>query len=191
MDESGEKEGTLDVVVSEDIACNPSMEAIGENIPEPFPCDGDHHSLHIDSEPSTQGFSEQDIEHSGVFESLSHIPGSETQTNDNAAVMGKAASDISDINDKTDTGISMRDNFNECHTENSDSLTLYSATLTDMPLEILLHIASFLQPKVIVRSLYPVCKMFYHIFSDDHYWKTRISMRWPQKYPILDSKSDV
>ena len=189
MDGSGEEEGTLDVVISEIIACNPSMGAIGENIPEPFSCDGDHHPLHIDSESSTQGFSEHSVEHSGVFESLSHIPGSETQTSDNAAVIDKTASDISDINDKTDTGIPMRDNFNECHTENSDSL--YSATLTDMPLEILLHIASFLQPKVIVRSLYPVCKMFYHIFSDDHYWKTRISMRWPQKYPILDSKSSV
>lgn len=79
----------------------------------------------------------------------------------------------------------------ELHKSSSEPLnhdSCYSVTLTDLPLEILLHIASFLKPQEIVCSLCQVCKTLYDIFSHDHYWRTRISVRWPQKYPVLDSK---
>lgn len=68
--------------------------------------------------------------------------------------------------------------------ENSN--TQCSLTLTDLPLEILLHVASFMSPKDIICNLCQVCKTLYHIFAHDHYWKTRISLRWPGKYPVLD-----
>ena len=80
------------------------------------------------------------------------------------------------------------DELHKSSTESQNHDSCYSVTLTDLPLEILLHIASFLKPQEIVCSLCQVCKTLYDIFSHDHYWRTRITVRWAQKYPVLDSK---
>lgn len=78
------------------------------------------------------------------------------------------------------------DELHKSSTESQNHDSYYSMTVTDLPLEILLHIASFLKPQEIVCSLCQVCKTLYDIFSHDHYWRTRITVRWPQKYPVLD-----
>jgi hypothetical protein len=59
--------------------------------------------------------------------------------------------------------------------------------LTDLPSEILIHIASYLESRTIGRSLYSACKKFYELFSSDRYWRTRISKRWTKQYPVFES----
>lgn len=83
----------------------------------------------------------------------------------------------------------------ERHTQsNENELILEEAVdeavcLTDLPTEILIHIASFLESRDIGTSLYRTCKLFYDLFSDEMYWKTRVTQRWPKPYPIDESKT--
>lgn len=59
-------------------------------------------------------------------------------------------------------------------------------TLTDLPTEVLFHITSFLESRVIIVSLCRACKLFYQLFSNDSYWRSRISQRWPKQYPVIE-----
>lgn len=59
-------------------------------------------------------------------------------------------------------------------------------SLLDLPVEIFLHICSFLKASTLVHSLSLVCKQFYLILKDDSLWKTRINRMWPDaSYPLL------
>ncbi|XP_052255967.1 F-box/WD repeat-containing protein 9-like isoform X2 [Dreissena polymorpha] len=79
----------------------------------------------------------------------------------------------------------------DCNTNKSydtiviDSERLY---LSDMPVEILIHIASFLESRDIISSLYQTCRLFCDLFSNYSYWKTRISQRWKKQYPIFEAE---
>ncbi|KAL3869197.1 hypothetical protein ACJMK2_041907 [Sinanodonta woodiana] len=57
------------------------------------------------------------------------------------------------------------------------------ANLATLPVELLILISTYLDSKTIIKSLSKVCRAFYELFSADIYWKTRISQRWPKKYP--------
>ena len=69
-----------------------------------------------------------------------------------------------------------------------DEATDDTFLLTDLPTEILIHIASFLDSRDIGTSLYRTCKLFHDFFSHERYWKTRVLQRWPKPYPIFDCK---
>lgn len=148
--------------------------------------------VNSDNNPTAQDLtgdtnSQINIEQSQHREDLHVSEGSETQLDCSENVEQGTEADSCIENDMSGIEVGsgdMEESLNESQTETCDSC--YTVTLTDLPLEILLHIASFLQPHVIVCSLCQVCKTFYDIFSHDHYWKTRISLRWPQKYPVLD-----
>ncbi|KAL6434699.1 hypothetical protein ACFW04_006201 [Cataglyphis niger] len=59
-------------------------------------------------------------------------------------------------------------------------------SLLDLPVEIFLHICSFLKASTLVHSLSLVCKQFYLILKDDSLWKVRINHIWPDaSYPLL------
>lgn len=59
-------------------------------------------------------------------------------------------------------------------------------SLLDLPIEIFLHICSFLDAATLVHRLSLVCKQFYQILNDDSLWKERISQIWPNTiYPVL------
>lgn len=59
-------------------------------------------------------------------------------------------------------------------------------SLLDLPVEIFLHICSFLKASTLVHSLSLVCKQFYLILKDDSLWKARINHTWPDaSYPLL------
>ncbi|KMQ97958.1 f-box wd repeat-containing protein 9-like protein [Lasius niger] len=59
-------------------------------------------------------------------------------------------------------------------------------SLLDLPVEIFLHICSFLKASTLVHSLSLVCKQFYLILKDDSLWKARINRMWPDaSYPLL------
>ena len=60
--------------------------------------------------------------------------------------------------------------------------------LLDLPSELLIHIASFLESRVIIDVLSQVCQMLSDLFSSERYWKTRISLRWPKPYPVVESE---
>ncbi|XP_046752012.1 F-box/WD repeat-containing protein 9-like [Diprion similis] len=78
-----------------------------------------------------------------------------------------------------------------CDTEVSPQNTTSSLSLLDLPVEILLHICSFLDAATLVHSLSLVCKEFNLILNDDSMWKARISQIWPHcGYPILPSDDD-
>ncbi|XP_045157904.2 F-box/WD repeat-containing protein 9-like [Mercenaria mercenaria] len=82
------------------------------------------------------------------------------------------------------------DNAEEFDAENADSDHCINAenclNITDLPSEILIHIASFLESRTVILSLYGACKRFYELFSGDKYWKTRISQRWSKQYPVIE-----
>ncbi|KAL8583492.1 hypothetical protein ACOMHN_056302 [Nucella lapillus] len=59
-------------------------------------------------------------------------------------------------------------------------------SLDTIPTELLLHICSFLEAGVIIKTLSQVCRKFYHLFMNESYWKIRLVERWPQKYPPVD-----
>ena len=99
-----------------------------------------------------------------------------------------AEHDMSGVELSVDQDMNVHISETEQGSQYQSSDTECSLTLTDLPLEILLHVASFMPPKDILCTLCQVCKSLYHIFSHDHYWKTRISLQWPGKYPVLDSK---
>lgn len=84
--------------------------------------------------------------------------------------------------DKTDSSQDPDNLVPPANSNNDESGLL----LTDLPSEILIHIASFLESRVIISSLYRVCKLFYELFSEDRYWKTRISQRWQKQYPVIE-----
>ena len=129
-------------------------------------------------------------------ESESRDNGSEGPLDEHVAKLQKSADehepdlcaehDMSGVELSVDHDIHATETMQGSAFESSDSECLL--TLTDLPLEILLHVASFMSPKEIICTLCQVCKTLYHIFAHDHYWKTRISLRWPGKYPVLDSK---
>ncbi|KAJ8670377.1 hypothetical protein QAD02_001636 [Eretmocerus hayati] len=58
--------------------------------------------------------------------------------------------------------------------------------LLDLPIEIFLHICSFLDASSLVHGLSLTCKQFHQILNDDSIWKVRISQIWPNAgYPML------
>ncbi|XP_060568677.1 F-box/WD repeat-containing protein 9-like [Ruditapes philippinarum] len=88
---------------------------------------------------------------------------------------------INDIN----KGFPENTNTNADNPENPD-FDEDNLVLTDLPSEILIHIASYLESRTIGRSLYSACKKFYELFSSDRYWRTRISKRWTKQYPVFE-----
>ncbi|KAK2575614.1 hypothetical protein KPH14_011318 [Odynerus spinipes] len=74
------------------------------------------------------------------------------------------------------------------HSEKDDRQTI---SLLDLPIEIFLHICSFLDAPTLVHNLCLVCKQFYQILNDDLLWKVRISQIWPKTdYPVLPPAED-
>ncbi|XP_071565457.1 F-box/WD repeat-containing protein 9-like isoform X2 [Temnothorax nylanderi] len=51
-------------------------------------------------------------------------------------------------------------------------------SLWNLPVEIFLHICSFLDGATLVHGLSRVCKKFYLILNEDSLWKTRINHKW-------------
>ena len=93
----------------------------------------------------------------------------------------------SDMKEKTDDTVpenAHKDAEQNLSPDNYDESQ--SLILTELPEEILIHIASFIESRVICSSLYSVCKLFYDLFSDDRYWKTRISQRCNKPYPVFE-----
>jgi len=58
-----------------------------------------------------------------------------------------------------------------------------AALLQMLPCEVIFHICSFLEAKLLLRSFSLVCKRFHHILSDANFWRARLHRRWPKKYP--------
>ncbi|XP_043274234.1 F-box/WD repeat-containing protein 9-like [Venturia canescens] len=76
--------------------------------------------------------------------------------------------------------------------ENSNvfSNRLYSdssaITFLDLPVEVFLHICSFLDTKTLLHGLSCTCKQFYEILNDDSLWKVRIGQIWQNvRYPVF------
>ncbi|XP_046353585.1 F-box/WD repeat-containing protein 9-like [Haliotis rufescens] len=57
-------------------------------------------------------------------------------------------------------------------------------TLDQLPPELLIRICDFLDARVI-HKLQRVCRVFEELLSGDTYFKTRVSRRWPKKYPAV------
>lgn len=69
----------------------------------------------------------------------------------------------------------------DCQDEKTMSLSLL-----DLPIEVFLHICSFLDAGTLVHGLGLVCKQFHQILNDDSLWKVRINQIWPNvRYPTL------
>lgn len=59
--------------------------------------------------------------------------------------------------------------------------------LDNLPVEIFLHICSFLDAKFLTDSLSLVCKRFNDILSDQSIWRSRLKKRWPNhKLPLME-----
>ncbi|XP_054011210.1 F-box/WD repeat-containing protein 9-like [Hylaeus anthracinus] len=72
-----------------------------------------------------------------------------------------------------------------------DDKTDSQLSLLDFPVEIFLHICSFLDASTLVHGLSLVCKQFYEILSSDSLWKVRINHIWPNTgYPVLPPAED-
>ncbi|CAD6209033.1 GSCOCG00003681001-RA-CDS [Cotesia congregata] len=85
---------------------------------------------------------------------------------------------MSNTVDDKDNDISSKDNSQD---ELCDRITLQ-----ELPIEIFLHICSFLDASTLVHRLGMTCKQFYNILHDDSLWKARISRVWPNsRFPIL------
>lgn len=70
--------------------------------------------------------------------------------------------------------------------ENCQDKGTFSLSLLDLPVEVFLHICSFLDAKTLVHGLGLVCKQFHEILNDDSLWKVRINQIWPNvRYPTL------
>ncbi|XP_058802168.1 F-box/WD repeat-containing protein 9-like [Phymastichus coffea] len=81
----------------------------------------------------------------------------------------------------------MPDDVDTC----SNCLDDDTLNLADLPVEIFLHICSFLDASTLVHCLSLTCKQFHTILNDNSIWKVRISQVWPNvKYPILPYVSD-
>lgn len=63
-------------------------------------------------------------------------------------------------------------------------------SLGNIPVEIFLHICSYLDARFIAHSLSLVCKRFYEILSDTTLWRLRITKRWGSKYPPVPVNAD-
>lgn len=66
-------------------------------------------------------------------------------------------------------------------TENVAELSPFAA----LPIELFLHICSFLEVKDLVLALSKVCKRFHEILSDENIWKSWIAKRWNCRYPMI------
>lgn len=59
-------------------------------------------------------------------------------------------------------------------------------SLLDLPIEIFLHICSFLDAETLMHNLSLVCKQFYEVLNDDFFWKMRINQIFQNTgYPLL------
>ena len=134
------------------------------------------------AESKTRDCVSEGFEHASVDEHVTRVQKSTDEPDFNTE------HDMSGVELSVDQDMNVHISETEQGSQYESSDTECSLTLTDLPLEILLHVASFMPPKDIICTLCQVCKSLYHIFSHDHYWKTRISLRWPGKYPVLDSK---
>lgn len=59
-----------------------------------------------------------------------------------------------------------------------------------LPIEVFLHICSFLEVRDMVLTLGRVCKRFHEILSDEIIWKSWIVRRWDSKYPMIPIDDD-
>ncbi|PNF16360.1 hypothetical protein B7P43_G10497 [Cryptotermes secundus] len=64
-------------------------------------------------------------------------------------------------------------------------------SLENIPVEIFLHICSYLDARFITRSLSLVCKRFHEILSDITVWRSRITKRWGNEYPPVPVDTDA
>ncbi|PNF41646.1 hypothetical protein B7P43_G07628 [Cryptotermes secundus] len=64
-------------------------------------------------------------------------------------------------------------------------------SLENIPVEIFLHICSYLDARFISRSLSLVCKRFHEILSDITVWRSRITKRWGNEYPPVPVDTDA
>ncbi|EFN85847.1 F-box/WD repeat-containing protein 9 isoform X1 [Harpegnathos saltator] len=72
-----------------------------------------------------------------------------------------------------------------------DGKTDARVSLLDLPIEIFLHICSFLEASTLAYTLSPVCKQFYLILRDDSLWKARVNRMWTDaSYPVLRLAKD-
>lgn len=60
-----------------------------------------------------------------------------------------------------------------------------SWTLLSLPGELLLKVFDFLDARLVIREVGPVCKMFHQIVSDNLEWKVRFKKRWRGVYPVV------
>ncbi|XP_051159722.1 F-box/WD repeat-containing protein 9-like [Leptopilina boulardi] len=78
--------------------------------------------------------------------------------------------------------VNVSDHEDDCQ----DESRTVSLSLLDLPVEVFLHICSFLDAGTLVHALGLVCKQFHEILNDDSLWKVRINQIWPNvKYPTL------
>lgn len=74
--------------------------------------------------------------------------------------------------------------------EHSDA-SVEQWSLGNIPIEIFLHICSYLDATFITRSLSLVCKRFHEILSDITVWRSRITKRWGNEYPAVPVDTDA
>ncbi|XP_046661910.1 F-box/WD repeat-containing protein 9-like [Homalodisca vitripennis] len=56
----------------------------------------------------------------------------------------------------------------------------FQLTLNTIPVEVFLHICTFLDGKELIKTLKIVCRSFYEILSDDEVWRSWLKNRWPE-----------
>lgn len=87
----------------------------------------------------------------------------------------------------SDASIGIRkDNLEERKENDSPEFTLFD----QLPIEIFLHICSFLEVKDMVLTLSRVCRRFHEILSDETIWKCWIAKRFRSRYPIVPMDSE-
>ncbi|XP_013079275.2 F-box/WD repeat-containing protein 9-like isoform X1 [Biomphalaria glabrata] len=60
-----------------------------------------------------------------------------------------------------------------------------SLTLDQLDDDVLFHIATFLEARVVKYALSQVCKRFQEMFDNETYWKMRMTVRFSKKYPAV------
>lgn len=70
-----------------------------------------------------------------------------------------------------------------------DSQTSFSHFAT-LPIELFLHICSFLDVSDIVEKLSRVCKRFNEILEDENIWKVWVAKRWNARYPVAPIENE-
>ncbi|XP_068130318.1 F-box/WD repeat-containing protein 9 isoform X2 [Hyperolius riggenbachi] len=63
-----------------------------------------------------------------------------------------------------------------------------SSLLLCLPLELILHILSYLDPRFILGVLPLVCRTFQHIVADDITWRLRVQKRIGGNFPVLEQE---